>query len=161
MTWEFPFLGGGTGFFFWIHFKVLYKPRNDYTNHIECFFWSFETCLRHIRTHQTVENYFLTLDFGKLPPENRRKSSFWPTMPLQRLVLSFYAYKQRILLPAVRVYGNYILRALKVLNVDAFEDCEPSTKSRVETRGDMKKMMPCAGHCKLHKVLANVDLFLY
>ena len=39
-------------------------------------------------------------------------------MPLQRLVLSFYAYKQRILLPAVKVYGNYILIALKVLNVD-------------------------------------------
>ena len=67
-------------------------------------------------------------------------------MPLQRLVLSFYAYKQRILLPAVRVYGNYILMALKVLKVDGFEDCEISTKCSVETRGDMENMMACVGH---------------
>ena len=66
-------------------------------------------------------------------------------MPLEGLVLPFYAYKQRVLLPAVRVYGNYILIALKVLNVDGFEDCELSTKFRVETRGGMKKIMASVG----------------
>ena len=68
-------------------------------------------------------------------------------MPLEGLVLSFYAYtEQRVLLLAVRVYGNYILIALKVLNVDGFEDCELSTKSRVETRRDMTKIMASVGH---------------
>ena len=47
---------------------------------------------------------------------------------------------------AVRVYGNYILIALQVLNVDGFEDCELSTKFRAETRGDMEKIMACVRH---------------
>ena len=48
---------------------------------------------------------------------------------------------------AVRVYGNYILIALQVLNVDGFEDGGLSTKSvRAETRGDMEKLMACVGH---------------
>ena len=47
---------------------------------------------------------------------------------------------------AVRVYGNYILIALQVLNVDGFEDGGLSKKFRAETRGDMEKLMACVGH---------------
>ena len=47
---------------------------------------------------------------------------------------------------AVRVYGNYILIALQVLNVDGFEAGGLSTKFRAETRGDMEKLMACVGH---------------
>ena len=46
---------------------------------------------------------------------------------------------------AVRVYGNYILIALQVLNVDGFEDCEFPTKFRAETRADMEKIMASVG----------------
>ena len=38
----------------------------------------------------------------------------------------------------VRVYGNNILKALQVLGIDGFEECDISTKFRVETRRDMK-----------------------
>ena len=47
---------------------------------------------------------------------------------------------------AVRVYGNYILIALQVSNVDDFEDGGLSTKFRAEARGDMEKLMACVGH---------------
>ena len=46
----------------------------------------------------------------------------------------------------VRVYGNYILIALQVLNLDGIEDCELLKVSRAEVRGHMKEIMPCVGH---------------
>ena len=47
---------------------------------------------------------------------------------------------------AVRVYGNYILIVRKVWDADGFEDRELSAKFRVETNGDMGKLMACVGH---------------
>ena len=68
--WEFPFLSGGFQWIFFIPSKGFHKPPNDYANHIKWLFWSFETCLRHIRVHWVVENYFLGLNYWKLSFEN-------------------------------------------------------------------------------------------
>ena len=46
----------------------------------------------------------------------------------------------------VRVYDDYNLIALQGLDTDGFEGCEFSKKFRVETSGDMEKLMACVGH---------------
>ena len=46
----------------------------------------------------------------------------------------------------VRVYDNYNLIALQGLDTDDIEDCEFSKKFRLETSGDMEKLMVCVGH---------------
>ena len=69
ITWDF-FLGGGFMNPLQSHSKGLYKDPNDSVNHPKLLFESFETCSRHIRNYSTAENYFFTLDFRKLSPEN-------------------------------------------------------------------------------------------
>ena len=69
--WRFSFLRGGVKDFFQIHSKGIYKHPSYSRNHPEWLFWSCETCLRHIRNHPIIENYFLRLHFRKLPSENR------------------------------------------------------------------------------------------
>ena len=46
----------------------------------------------------------------------------------------------------VRVYDNYNLIALQGLDTNDFESCNFSKKFRVETSGDMEKLMACGGH---------------
>ena len=46
----------------------------------------------------------------------------------------------------VRVYDNYNFIALAGLDANDFESCEFSCKFRVETSGDMEKLMACVGH---------------
>ena len=46
----------------------------------------------------------------------------------------------------VRVYDNYNLMALQVLDTDDIEGCEFSKKFRDETSGDMEELMACIGH---------------
>ena len=45
----------------------------------------------------------------------------------------------------VRVYDNYNLIALQVLDTDDFEGCEFSKKLRAESSGDKEKLMACFG----------------
>ena len=46
----------------------------------------------------------------------------------------------------VKIYDDYNLIALQGLDIDDFEDCEFSTKSRAKTSGNMENLMACVGH---------------
>ena len=46
----------------------------------------------------------------------------------------------------VRVYDDYNLIALQVLNTEDLEGCEFSKKFRAKSSGDMEKLMGCVGH---------------
>ena len=46
----------------------------------------------------------------------------------------------------VRVYDDYNLIALQVLNKEDLEGCEFSKKFRAKSSGDMEKIMGCVGH---------------
>ena len=45
----------------------------------------------------------------------------------------------------VKVYDDYNLIALQDLDTNDFDGCEFSKKFRVETSGDMEKLMGCIG----------------
>ena len=46
----------------------------------------------------------------------------------------------------VTLYDNYNLIALQGLDTDDIKGCEFSKKFRVETSGNMEKVMTCVGH---------------
>ena len=46
----------------------------------------------------------------------------------------------------VRVYDDYNLIALQVLDTDDLEGCEFSSNVRAETIGDIEKLITCVGH---------------